>query len=49
MGFFSEPSGGPETASEGTDRAEPRSSTEGAQEGAERPWWRTVFGRRRVT
>jgi len=33
-----------ETAEETPDRAEPRSATEGAQEGARRrPWWRRVF------
>jgi hypothetical protein len=26
------------------DRAEPRSHAPGAQEGAQRPWWRRVFG-----
>ena len=41
-----EPPGGPQSAGEGADRAEePRSSTGGAQEGAEpRCWWRRVFG-----
>ncbi len=40
-----EPSVAPETATEEPDRAQPRSSTGGAQEGAEpRSWWRRVFG-----
>jgi hypothetical protein len=39
-----EPSGGPESVVEEPERAEPRSSTAGAQEGSERPWWRRVFG-----
>jgi hypothetical protein len=26
------------------ERAEPRSHAPGAQEGAQRPWWRRVFG-----
>jgi hypothetical protein len=26
------------------DRGEPRSHAPGAQEGAQRPWWRRVFG-----
>ncbi len=34
----------PETVEEGPERAEPRSGTPGAQEGAQRPWWRRVFG-----
>jgi hypothetical protein len=38
----------PETPSEEPDSAEPRSSTEGEQEGAEQPqrrrWWREFFG-----
>jgi hypothetical protein len=45
--FFSKPPGGPETAAEEPERAEePRSSTAaGAMaEGAQRPWWRRVFG-----
>jgi hypothetical protein len=41
-----EPLGGPESAGEELERAEPRSSaTGGAQESAERvSWWRRVFG-----
>jgi uncharacterized coiled-coil protein SlyX len=36
----------PETVEEAPDRAEePRSGTVGAQEGAQRPWWRRVFWR----
>ena len=34
-----------ETVEETPDRAEPRPATGGAQEGAQRPWWRRVFGR----
>jgi hypothetical protein len=33
----------PQTVEEVPDRAEPRSATGGAQEGAQRPWWRRVF------
>jgi hypothetical protein len=40
----SEPSGGPQTAEEEQERAEPRPATGGAQEGAPRPWWRRMFG-----
>jgi hypothetical protein len=42
-----EPREAPETvveASEGEEKAGPRSSTRGAQEGAQRSWWRRVFG-----
>jgi hypothetical protein len=40
-----EPPGAPESVGEGPERAEPRSATGGAQEGAERvSWWRRVFG-----
>jgi hypothetical protein len=40
-----EPRGGPESAVEEPERAEPRPSTGGAQEGAEQvSWWRRVFG-----
>jgi hypothetical protein len=36
----------PETVEEEPERAEPRPATGGAQEeGAQRPWWRRVFGR----
>jgi hypothetical protein len=37
--------GAHETAEEAPDRAEPRSATVGAQEGARRPWWRRIVGR----
>ena len=40
----SEPSGGPQTAEEEQERAEPRPATGGAQEGVRRPWWRRMFG-----
>jgi hypothetical protein len=33
-----------ETVEEEPDRAEPRSAAGGAQEGAQRPWWRRWFG-----
>jgi hypothetical protein len=33
-----------ETIEEEPERAEPRSGTQGAQERAQRPWWRRVFG-----
>ena len=37
--------GGPETVAEEPETgAEPRSATGGAQDGAERPWWRRMFG-----
>jgi hypothetical protein len=36
--------GSPESGAEEAERAEPRSGTGGAQEGAEMPWWRRVFG-----
>jgi hypothetical protein len=39
-----EPPGAPETVEEEPEMAEPRSGAGGAQEGAERPWWRRVFG-----
>jgi hypothetical protein len=35
----------PETFEEAPERAEPRSATGEAQAGAQRPWWRRVFGR----
>jgi len=38
--LLSEPRESPETATEG--EAEPRPG--GAQEGAQRPWWRRMFG-----
>ncbi len=34
----------PETAQEGPEGTQPRSSTPGPEEGAQRPWWRRVFG-----
>jgi hypothetical protein len=34
----------PETVEEGPKAAESRSAAGGAQEGAQRPWWRRVFG-----
>jgi len=34
----------PETVENEGDRAEPYSATGGAQETAQRPWWRRVFG-----
>jgi chromosome segregation ATPase len=34
-----------ETVEEEPERAEPRPATGGAREGAQRPWWRRVFGR----
>jgi hypothetical protein len=33
-----------ETVEKEPERAEPRSATEGTQEGARRPWWRRMFG-----
>ncbi|HEY6711485.1 MAG TPA: hypothetical protein VI055_04380 [Rubrobacter sp.] len=38
-----EPRESPQTVEE-PERAEPRSSSGEAQEGARRPWWRRVFG-----
>lgn len=40
-----EPPEAPETVEEEQERAEPRSDTVGAHGGAQRPWWRRVFGR----
>jgi hypothetical protein len=37
----------PETVEEEHDRAESRPDAPGSQEGVQRPWWRTVFGRGR--
>ena len=37
--------GAPQTAEEEQGRGEPRSGAGEAQEGAQRPWWRRVFGR----
>jgi hypothetical protein len=34
-----------ETVEQAPERAEPRPPTGGAREGAQRPWWRRVFGR----
>jgi excisionase family DNA binding protein len=39
-----EPSESPQTATEQPGRVEPQAQVEGPQEGAERPWWRRVFG-----
>jgi len=39
-----EPTGAAETAEEEPERAEPRPATGGAQEGAQRPWWRRILG-----
>jgi predicted phage gp36 major capsid-like protein len=39
-----EPRQFPETVEDAPDRAEPHSATGGAQEGAQRPWWRRMFG-----
>jgi excisionase family DNA binding protein len=39
-----EPPGAPTAATEEPERAEPRPATGGRQEGAERPWWRRMFG-----
>lgn len=36
----------PETAAEERDRAEPRPSVPGSQEGVQRPWWQRIFGQR---
>src|SRR5215217_8236140 len=36
----------PETAEEQQGRGEPHSATVESQEGAQRPWWRRVFGQR---
>jgi chromosome segregation ATPase len=35
-----------ETVEAASDSAEPRSDAPGAQEGAQRPWWRRMFGGR---
>ena len=35
----------PQTVEEEPERAEPRPDARGAQEGAQRPWWRRIFGR----
>src|SRR5215208_538088 len=40
-----EPRESPQTAEEAPDRAEPRPTTGGAQEGVRRSWWRRVLGR----
>jgi hypothetical protein len=39
-----EPRGAPATAEEQQGRGGPRPATAGDQEGAQRPWWRRVFG-----
>ncbi len=36
--------GAPEPVQEGPEGSEPRSGTSGPQTGAQRPWWRRVFG-----
>jgi hypothetical protein len=36
--------GAAETAGEGSERAAPRPAAGSTQDGAERPWWRRVFG-----
>jgi len=40
----SKPPGGPATAADEPERAEPHSEAPGAQESVQRPWWRRVFG-----
>jgi excisionase family DNA binding protein len=40
-----EPGESPQTVEEEPERPEPQSSTEGRQEGVQRPWWRRMFGR----
>ncbi len=40
----SEPPGGPETATEEPERAEPRAGARSPHERISRPWWRRVFG-----
>jgi len=45
QGTPTEPSEAAETVEEEPERAEPHPATGGAQEGAQRPWWRRVFGR----
>jgi uncharacterized coiled-coil protein SlyX len=40
----SEPRESPQTVEEEPERAEPRPGTSEAQEGAQRPWWRRMFG-----
>jgi hypothetical protein len=41
----SEPRESPQTVEEEPERAEPQPSTEVAQEGVRRPWWRRIWGR----
>jgi len=36
--------GSPETVEEERERAGPHPATVGNQEGAQRPWWRRIFG-----
>jgi hypothetical protein len=38
------PGGGPQTAAEEPEGADPQPTVGGAQEGAERPWWKRMFG-----
>ncbi len=40
-----EPTEDAQTVEEEPERAEPRPGAPGAQEGAQRPWWRRMFGR----
>ena len=40
----SEPRESSQTVEEVPDRAEPQSGAPGAREGAQRPWWRRMFG-----
>ncbi len=40
-----EPPEAAETAEEEAERVRPRPGAPGAQEGAQRPWWRRMFGR----
>jgi excisionase family DNA binding protein len=39
-----EPRESPQTVEEEPERTEPRPATGGAQEGAQRPWWRRIIG-----
>ncbi len=44
LGAPREAQGSPQTVAEESERAEPRSATEGSQEAVQRPWWRRMFG-----
>jgi len=44
LGASSEPRESPQTVEEERERAEPRPATVESQEGAQRPWWRRIFG-----